>query len=122
MSKCTDKQWNKMWDLWSDEQAASPYTELMTYQSEVENGGHEQYFDTVSDVGDVQQEMQVLSGVLPDALVKNLRAAYQAYQRLRENIHDSDAESALQDCDDVFYDDDETINGILEAYAASIDA
>lgn len=53
MSKCTDKQWNKLWDSWSDEQVSSPYAELMTYQNEVENGGHEQYFDTMSDVGDL---------------------------------------------------------------------
>jgi len=44
MSKCSDKQWNKMWELWSDEQVSSPYAELMTYQSEVENGGHDQFF------------------------------------------------------------------------------
>lgn len=122
MSKCSDKQWNKLWELWSDEQVSSPYAELMTYQNEVENGGHEQYFDTMSDVGDLTQEMQVLSGILPDALVKNLRTAYRAYQRLRENIHDTDATDVLESCDDAFYDDDETINGILEAYAAKIEA
>ena len=36
-------KWNKMWDLWTDGEAESPYAELMTYQSEINNGGHGQY-------------------------------------------------------------------------------
>lgn len=41
--KQTDEQqkWNQMWSLWEEGQADSPYAELMTYQSEVSNGGHE---------------------------------------------------------------------------------
>ena len=38
------KKWNKMWDLWVEGRADSPYSELMTYQSEINNGGHDQYF------------------------------------------------------------------------------
>lgn len=40
--KLTEKElkWNKMWELWAKECADSPYSELMTYQSEVNNGGH----------------------------------------------------------------------------------
>ena len=38
------KKWNKMWELWSEGEADSPYAELMTYQSEINNGGHGQYF------------------------------------------------------------------------------
>lgn len=38
------KKWNKMWDLWAEGRADSPYAELMTYQSEINNGGHDQYF------------------------------------------------------------------------------
>lgn len=37
-------KWDKMWELWAEEQAESPYAELMTYQSEIDNGGHDQYF------------------------------------------------------------------------------
>lgn len=36
------KKENKMWALWEEERAESPYQELMTYQSEVNNGGHDQ--------------------------------------------------------------------------------
>ena len=38
------QRWNKMWDLWADGELDSPYASLMTYQSEVNNGGHDQYF------------------------------------------------------------------------------
>lgn len=40
------KKWNKMWDLWAENRADTPYAEVMTYQSEVNNGGHDQYFLT----------------------------------------------------------------------------
>ena len=35
------KKWNIMWDLWVEGRADSPYAELMTYQSEINNGGHD---------------------------------------------------------------------------------
>ena len=35
---------NKMWDLWVEGKADSPAAELMKYQSEINNGGHDQYF------------------------------------------------------------------------------
>jgi len=39
-----DRKWNRMWDLWVEGSAESPYSELMEYESEVNNGGHSQYF------------------------------------------------------------------------------
>ena len=38
------QKWDKMLDLWVEGAAESPYAELMTYQAEVNNGGHDQYF------------------------------------------------------------------------------
>ncbi len=57
--KLTEKQlkWNKMWELWTEGQVDSPYAELMTYQSEVNNGGHLQYFDNVSSTSDLQRDV-----------------------------------------------------------------
>ena len=43
-----DLKWNKMWDLWAKGEIASPYADLMTYQSEVYNGGHAQFLDRKS--------------------------------------------------------------------------
>ena len=48
-------KWNKMWDLWAEEKASSPYAELMTYESEINNGGHMQFFDNVSNTSDLPQ-------------------------------------------------------------------
>ena len=36
------EKWNKMWNLWEENRADTPYAELMTYQSELNNGGHDQ--------------------------------------------------------------------------------
>ena len=58
------KKENKMWALWEEERAESPYQELMTYQSEVNNGGHDQYFLNVGNTGDLQKEMASLETVL----------------------------------------------------------
>ncbi len=38
------KKEEKMWALWEEDLVESPYAELMTYQSEINNGGHSQYF------------------------------------------------------------------------------
>ena len=56
-AELTDKQkkWNRMWDLWVEGRADSPYAELMTYQSEINNGGHDQYFVNIENTGDLQR-------------------------------------------------------------------
>lgn len=35
---------DRLWELWEGERVDSPYAELMTYQSEINNGGHSQFF------------------------------------------------------------------------------
>ncbi len=113
-------QWNKMWDLWTEEKAESPYAELMTYQSEVNNGGHDQYFLNVENTGDLEKEMSVLEQVLSAKLKENLRKAYQAYLVLEENEDDEDAEEILEQCDDTFWENEEEINQALEEYASKM--
>ena len=54
------RKWNKMWELWAEEQADAPYAQLMTYQSEINNGGHDQYFTNAENAADVQNEMSTL--------------------------------------------------------------
>ena len=46
------QKWNKMWELWVNGRADSPYAELMTYQSEINNGGHAQYFHNIDNTDD----------------------------------------------------------------------
>lgn len=112
------KKWNKMWDLWAEGRADSPYAELMTYQSEINNGGHDQYFFNIGNTDNLQKDMEVLETVLPAKLQENLRKAYNAYLQLTNEESDEQLEEILNQCDDSFYKDEEEINCILRAYAA----
>lgn len=113
-------KWNKMWELWEQEKAESPYAELMTYQSEINNGGHGQYFFNVENNGDLNADMTILTTVLSEELVDNLHKAYKAYLILEENEDDEKAEEIIEACDNVFYENEEEINSKLEAYADKI--
>ena len=110
-------KWNKMWELWTEENVESPHFELMTYQSEINNGGHSQYFCNVENVSDLQKEMSALEEILTSLLRENLQIAYKAYQVLEENDNDKEAEEILDQCDNVFYENEEQINLILQEYA-----
>lgn len=113
-------KWNKIWDLWAEGKAESPYAELMTYQSEINNGGHGQYFFNVENNGDVNEEMTILKTILSDELVDNLHKAYKAHLVLEENEDDEKAEEIIEDCDNVFCENEEEVNRKLEAYADKI--
>ncbi|MCD8372488.1 MAG: DMP19 family protein [Clostridia bacterium] len=115
-----DLKWDKMWQLWTEERTDSPYSELMTYLSEVNNGGHSQYFDNVSGVSDLQSEMSALKTILPPQLASAVEQAYAAHLILEER-NDKQAEEILRRCDDVFYKREEEINRILEEYASTIE-
>ncbi len=116
-----DLKWNKMWELWTEGRTDSPYSELMTYQSEVNNGGHAQYFDNVSGTSDLQKEMSTFKTILSPQLSSALEQAYAAYLTLEEKNDDEQAEEILSRCDKVFYEREEEINRILEEYASEIE-
>ena len=120
--KLTEEQckWNKMWDLWTEEKAESPYAQLMTYQSEINNGGHDQYFTNVENIADLQNEISVLETILPVIHRDNLRKAYKAYLVLKEK-DDEEAEKILEQCDDVFYENEAELDCVLEEYAQKIE-
>ena len=123
--KCelTEEQlkWNKMWELWAEEKAVSPYAELMTYQSEINNGGHDQYFTNVENTGNLGKEMSALDQILSAKLKDNLNKAYKAYLILEKKDEDEEAEETLEQCDDVFYENEKEINRLLEEYACKIE-
>ena len=114
------RKWNKMWELWAEEQADAPYAQLMTYQSEINNGGHDQYFTNVENIADLQNEISVLETILPVIHRDNLRKAYKAYLVLKEK-DDEEAEKILEQCDDAFYENETELNCILEEYAQKIE-
>ncbi len=113
-------KWNKMWELWTEEKTKSPYTELMTYQSEINNGGHSQYFCNVDNVSDLKKEMSALEEILTPLLRENLQKAYKA-DLILEGKEDEEAEEILDRCDDVFYENEEQINRILQEYANTLE-
>ena len=112
-------RWDKMWELWENEEAASPYAEIMTYEAEINNGGHSQYFLNVSNCGDLEKSLETLYAMLPSKLKSNLKKAYEVYLTITEENED-DVEEILDDCDDIFYDNEEVIRKILEKYASTL--
>lgn len=112
-----DIKWNKMWELWANGEIESPYAELMEYHSEINNGGHSQYFSLITDNGDVESAISALSEILPQALTENIREAYQAHLILEQNDSDENAESTMRKCDGVFFENEHLITEILEAFS-----
>lgn len=116
------QKWNKMWELWENDEATSPYAELMTYESEVNNGGHEQFFDNVSNVDDLDAVVKQLYSALPTILHDNLKLAHEAYLRLGDDYDDTDElDSICDECDDVFYENEALLIKLLEEYADRIE-
>ena len=110
-----------MWDLWVQGKVDSPFAELMEYQSQVNNGGHDQYFTNVENTGDLQKEMSALEQILSEKLNSNLKRAYKAHLVLEEKEDDEKAEETLEQFDDVFYENEEQINHALEEYASNLE-
>ena len=115
-----EKKWNKLCELWMEGEAESPFAELMTYQSEINNGGHAQYFSNVENTGDLQKEMTELETVLPSKLKENLKKAYKAYLALEEQEENERSEKDLEQCDDVFYENEEEVTCMLKEYSAGV--
>lgn len=118
-----DRKWNKMLDLWSEGEAASPYAELLTYQGEVYNGGHGQYFCNVGENGDLRKEMSALRKILPPPLRLTLWLAYRAYLFLEKHPEKEHIalELFVEYSDNVFYLYEKRITRVLEAYAATME-
>ncbi len=113
-------KWNKIWELWETEKIESPYQELMTYQSEINNGGHSQYFTNIENCGVIEKELSALNQLLSPELISNLQDAYQAYLLLEEK-DDEEAEETLGQCDDFYYENEDQITHLLETFAQKIE-
>ena len=113
-------QWNKMWDLWAEEEAESPYAELMLYEAEVNNGGHDQFFENASNSEDdeLPRIVETLCSILGDTLKANLQKAYKAFTELYD---DEDALCEIyEECDNVFYDNEGEVEALLKEYARTM--
>ena len=111
-----DRKWNKMWDLWAEGQAASPYAQLMTYESEVNNGGHSQYFFNVANTGDLKAEAEAILSLLPEPLKGNFQRAYAAFAT-QEDIADDVNDDLFSACDDVFYANEQPLLDMIQQFA-----
>ena len=114
-------RWNKMWDLWVQGEIPSPYNELMSYQSEVNNGGHDQYFLNTGKICDVDQTLSVLSEILPMKLKEHLYTAYNAYLCLEKDEDDEKAQGVIESCDELFMQNEQDVTDILEKYCENAD-
>ena len=114
-----ERKWNLMWDMWVAGEAKSPYAELMEYESEVNNGGHSQYFFNIANCGYLGEEVEKLLAVLPNPLYDNLKRGYAAFAA-QEDICDDENEELFEECDDVFYENEQMLIDILKTYADSL--
>ena len=117
-----EQKWNKMWELWEEERISSPCAELMTYESEVNSGGHLGFFDSQSSSSDLEKTMLVLIEVLSGELKENIERAYNAYLKYDGNEEEEETlDELLDECDSVFYDNEGDVEAILRNYAKTID-
>ena len=114
----TDQKLNKMWDLWADGKLNLPCARLMRYESEVDNGGHSQYFFNVANGGDLAVEVEAVLSMLPEPLRENLARGYAAFSE-QNDISDDINDELFEECDDVFYEHEQLIIDIIYEAAKS---
>ena len=108
----TDQKLDKMWELWAEDKLDLPCAKLMRYESEVNNGGHSQYFFNVANCGDLVAEVEAVLLMLPEPLRGNLKQGYDAFSA-QEDIASDENEDLFEECDNVFYEHEQLIIDIL---------
>ena len=108
----TEEKLNRMWELWAIGDLQTPVAKLMTYDSEVNNGGHSQYFDNVANGGDLADEVEAVLSILPEPLRGNLNRAYTAFLT-QDDMTDNGNDALLEECDNIFYEQEQLLLDIL---------
>lgn len=117
LSEASEK-WNLLWNLWAYRKLESPIAELMTYDAEVNNGGHGQYFLNLEENADLQAHVETVSSILPPHLAENLKRAYRAYKSVGQPDYDeAEDRAAFTECDMLYYENSAMIAQILQRYA-----
>lgn len=114
-----EQKWNRMWDMWTEGKVETPYSELMEYESQVNNGGHSQYFFNVANCDDLHAAVNNLLLVLPEPLCENLKRGYDAFSA-QEDICDDVNDDLYEKCDDVFYENEQILLDVLREYASKL--
>ena len=112
----TDQKLDKMWDLWAINKLDLPCAKLMKYESEVNNGGHSQYFYNVANCTDLAVEVEAVLSMLPEPLRENLARGYAAFSE-QDDISDDVNDELFEECDDVFYEHEQLIIDMIQAAA-----
>ena len=107
-----DEKLNRMWELWEIGDVKSPVANLMTYEGEVNNGGHSQYFYNVANGGNLATEVEAVLSLLPEPLRENLNRAYAAFLA-QDDISDDTNDELFEECDDIFYEHEQLLIDIL---------
>lgn len=107
-----DEKLNRMWELWEIGDVKSPVANLMTYEGEVNNGGHSQYFCNVANGGNLATEVEAVLSLLPEPLRENLNRAYAAFLA-QDDISDDTNDELFEECDDIFYEHEQLLIDIL---------
>ncbi len=110
------ERWNRMWELWANGNLQSPIKNLMTYHSEVNNGGHSQYFLNISNSEDLATEVETVLSVLSDPLGENLKCAYAAFA-VQEYVDEESNDVLFEECDDCFYENEQLIIDMIQEAA-----
>ncbi len=111
-------KWNKMCDMYGEGTLPSPYYEIFDYDSGIQGEGHYCYFDNCGD--DLNKIIDVLMNNLPSVLKENLKKAYDCYNRLENESALEDDENAIEECNSVYYSNEELIKNILQEYANTL--
>ncbi len=110
-------QWNRMWSMWADGKIESPYYELMSYHSEINNGGHYQFFSNTDNIENSEAVVETLCGILPENLKCSLQKAYKAYLNLENDINIDQSERDIKKSDEFFFENEDVIIKMLENHS-----
>ena len=120
-----EEKWNKMIDLWSDYKLDDPIKDVITYDAEVQNGGHLQFFENCE--GEIEELMISLKKQLPEEMYSNLKEAYDLHKKKNltiETVDDYVEEAQLGDFDkfdNFYYDNENKISKIMQEYASTLE-
>ena len=112
----TDQKLDKMWDLWAINKLDLPCAKLMKYESEVNNGGHSQYFYNVANCTDLAVEVEAVLSMLPEPLRENLARGYAVFSE-QDDISDDVNDELFEECDNIFYKHEQLIIDMIQEAA-----
>ena len=111
----TDKERvDLLWKLWVKEELPSPVGELLTVISNLGASGHADFFEFCETDKTLANAVEVSFSLLPKLIQKNYAIAKIAYFTTAKEDR---GENFLEEYDNVFYDNENLIDGLLLDFA-----